>query len=402
MGQHRAERRWFANRWVRLIAAWAASRALLVAVVLVAGSRYLPDVYLYAAWSRILLSGSYPEGDPYWQYPPGAGPLFALTALIPPNPVIGFVLLAVLADAAILALLAWAARHEGSWWGPWAWVVGGLAVGPIMLARFDLFPSLFAVAAIVLVTRPWASGIASALGGLLKVWPILLIGCIPRRRLPIAIAAAAATLVVTTVAVSRWAPGSVSFVSEQRDRGLQIEGSAAIPYLLLGMFGVDPHVKLRYGAFEVTATGAATAGLLLTAVGLLVMAGIGVLRLLGRLESVAPGDVGLALVLVSVTTSRVFSPQYGVWLVAVAVAAGASRRSRLRTVAVLIMVMSALTQVLFPWTYGALLDSVGHGVLLQTARLVLLWLATIASVAVVVAPQRCTRLPIVSRLVRSP
>lgn len=391
-------------RLVRVAGAWVLSRALLAGASIAFTSQFLPDVYLYAIWSNILESGAFPEGDPYWQYPPGAGPLFALAAQIPPDPVLGFVALALVADALILAMLVWAAwrgDHDPIWWGPWAWVVGGLAVGPIMLARFDLFPSIFAVAAIVLAARPMLSASAAAAGALLKVWPALLLIMVPRRALPKALVAAAVTAAVLTVALMSWAEGSISFLGEQRDRGLQIEGSAALPYLWAGMVGVDPGVTLRYGAFEVTGPGAVPLGTGLTLLGLGIMAIVGLLRLLGRIERVAPGDVGLAVVLVSVATSRVFSPQYSVWLVAVAVAAGADPRSRLRRVSVLLMVMSALTQVLFPWIYGSLLDALPHAVLVQTARLAMLWLATAASLAVVFAPDRCQTWPIVRRLVRS-
>lgn len=396
-----------ARPWTRLallIGAWVASRVALVAATIAFTSQFLPDVYLYATWSTILQSGAFPQGDPYWQYPPGAGPLFALAALVPPDPVLGFVVLAVVADLAILAMLTWAAvrgDHDPTWWGPWAWIVGGLAVGPIMLARFDLFPSVFAVAAILLAARPVLSGAAAAVGALLKVWPALMLIAISRRSLPKAIVAAVVTVGVLTLALMAWAEGSVSFLGEQRDRGLQIEGSAALPYLLAGAVGIEPGVTLRYGAFEVTGPGAVTLGTALTLAGLAVMAVIGVLRLLGRLEDVAPGDVALAVVLVSVATSRVFSPQYGVWLVAVAVAAGADPRSRLRRVAVLVMAMSALTQILFPWIYGSLLDAMPHAVLVQTLRLAMLWLALAASLAVVVCPSRCDRWAIVRRLVRS-
>lgn len=396
-----------ARQWTRLAllaGAWLASRAALVVATIAFTNQFLPDVYLYATWSSILQSGAFPQGDPYWQYPPGAGPLFAFAALVPPDPVLGFVVLAVVADLAILAMLTWAAirgAHDPTWWGPWAWIVGGLALGPIMLSRFDLFPSVFAVAAILVAARPMLSGAAAAVGALLKVWPALMLIAISRRSLPKAILAALVTAGLLTLALMQWADGSISFLGEQRDRGLQIEGSAALPYLLAGAVGVDPGVTLRYGAFEVTGPGAVTLGTALTLAGLAVMGLIGVLRLLGRLETVAPGDVAVTVVLVSVATSRVFSPQYSVWLVAVAVAAGADPRSRLRRVAVLVMAMAALTQVLFPWIYGSLLDAMPHAVLVQTLRLAMLWIATVASLAVVVWPTRCDRWPIVRRLVRS-
>ncbi len=392
--------------WRRIWLSWTATRALLTGVVLWQSTNYLPDVYLYATWATMLVTGQYPVGDPYWQYPPGAGVLFALSAVTPPDPVIGFVILALAADAAILALLLWWSHRlpdasPERWWGPWAWVVGGVAVGPIMLARFDLFPTVFAVAAILLVARPALSGVAAAIGGLLKAWPLMMLVAVPRRRLPWALAGAAITAGVGLAVLSAWAPGSASFLGEQRDRGLQVEGSGALPYLLGGMLGIDPDIVLRYGAFEIGAPASVPIGTVITVAGFAVIAGIGVLRLLGRLETVAPGDVALAALLVSVATSRVFSPQYSVWLVGVAVAAAVDPRSRLRRVAVLLMAMSVVTQAVFPWLYGSLLETSWYAVAPHALRMLMLWAATAAALAVVVAPDRCDHLPVIRRLARS-
>ena len=394
------------GRWqfAWIIAAWAVSRAALVAAAILAARNFLGDVYLYATWAALLVTGHYPVGDPYWQYPPGAGLLFALSAVTPPDPVHGFVALAVIADTAILALLLYGTRQQHLapntwWWGPWMWIIGGIAVGPIMVARFDLFPTVFAVAAIVFVARPWLSGIASGLGGLLKVWPVLLLAIIPRRRLLIAAVTAALTMGIGLAVFAHWAPGSTSFMGEQKDRGLQAESTAALPYLLGGLIGIDPRIVLRFGSFEVTAPGAATIGLVVTLLGLAAMAGIGLLRLLGRLEHVAPGDVGLALVLVSVATSRVFSPQYTIWLVGVAVAAGLDPTSRTRRVTLLLIAMAAVTQVVFPWLYGSLLHNGWWAIAPHALRMVMLWTATASSLAVVVAPGRCDHWPIIRRLV---
>jgi hypothetical protein len=115
---------------------------------------------------------------------------------------------------------------------------------------------------------------------------------------------------------------------------------------------------------------------------------------------VAPGDVALALVLVSVATSRVFSPQYSVWIIAVAAAASVDRRSRLRTVTVLLVVMAALTSVIFPWLYGSLIETTWYAACVQLARIGLLLTCTITAVAVVLAPHAVDRMPVIRGLAR--
>jgi hypothetical protein len=390
-----------------LLLAWTASRALLAGATFSLAEYFLPDVYLYSTWTILLNERQFPVGDAYWQYPPGAGVLFALSGVVGPDPVIGFVVLAVLADAAILGLLIASSirvhrdRYSpASMWGPWAWVIGGVAIGPIMLARFDLFPTLFAVAALVLLSKPWLSGIAAGIGGLLKVWPILILLALPRRNLASGLAAALATVVIGTLIIAAWANGGVAFLGEQGERGLQIESVGALPFVVAGALGLPQQVVLRYGAFEIVMPGSTTIGLVITAVGIGLMCVIALQRLRGRLDAVAPGDVALALVLVSIATSRVFSPQYSVWIVGVAAAASIDKRSRLRTVTVLLVFMSVLTSALFPWLYGSLIDTTWYAAGVQAARIGLLLACTITAVAVVLAPHAVDRVPIIRELVR--
>lgn len=360
--------------------AWLLTRAAIVAQAIALGQHYLPDVRLYATWTILLERGTFPVGDPSWQYPPGAGALFALSGLIAPDAVSGFVVLALAADAALTASLLASGRRRGTGArAAWTWVAGGFLVGPLLVSRFDVFPALAAAVAVLLAARPGWSGVAAGAGAMLKAWPVLALGAIARRSLPVAVLAAAATVGAIALAVGAWAGGAVSFLGEQRERGLQIESVAALPYLLAGR----TETTLRYGAFEIGVDGAATAGLALTAAGAVVIVAIGALRLLGRLESVPGGDVVLALVLVSVATSRVFSPQYGTWIIAVAAAALADPRTRMRRVTWWLLGMTALTQAVFPWAYGSLLDATGYAVALQAARIAILVGCTVAACALI-------------------
>jgi len=335
---------------------------------------FLPDVHLYVVWSQVLREGQYPVGDPFWQYPPGAGVIFAALPLFGPAPVLGFVCLALLADATILMMLLRVVDRSTprSWWGPAAWVVGGLAVGPVMLARFDLFPTAMAVAALVTLGRPVASGALAGLGTLLKVWPILLLLALPRGELRRALPAFVVVVVGGALAITTWAAGSTAFIGEQRDRGLQVESVGAIPYLVAGAIGMDPGIVLRFGAFEIDGVGVGQVGLVLTLIGIVLLVCLAGLRLLGRLESLPGGDVALLAVIIAVATSRAFSPQYAVWLVGIGAAAACDPRSQGRRATTLLIAMASVTQVLFPWGYAPLLDTAPSAVALHIVRIALL------------------------------
>jgi hypothetical protein len=127
----------------------------------------------------------------------------------------------------------------------------------------------------------------------------------------------AAALVVMG-AISVWSSGAVSFLGGQRDRGLQVESVGALPYLVMNVFGGHVNTVFRFGSREIDMPGANTVGLVISVGGLLLIAALAVLRLMGRLEDLPAGDVALTALLVSVATSRVLSPQYAVWVAGVA------------------------------------------------------------------------------------
>ncbi|MGI9135743.1 MAG: glycosyltransferase 87 family protein [Candidatus Nanopelagicales bacterium] len=367
------------NRWrpsaPAVIVGWFATRALILLQLLIWADNFLPDVRLYSTWTILLADRQFPVGDAYWQYPPGAGVLFALSRYAGPDPVFGFVVLAFLADLALLLLLLRAGRGQSGerrFSGAWAWVIGGLAVGPVLVARFDIFPTVFAVAAVLLATKPVRSGVMAAIGALLKVWPILMLAVVSRRQLPKAVIAAIVTGIVGVLAINAWASGGISFLGEQSERGLQIESVGALPYMIAGALGFEQNVVLRYGAYEFVMSGVGLIGLAITAIGLLLFALIAVLRLAGRLEQTPPGDIALALILIAVASSRVFSPQYDIWIVGLGAACIADPRTRLRKVVIALLVMSAVTSVIFPWAYGSLMETAPYAVALQVIRIVLL------------------------------
>ena len=383
------------NRWrpsvPAVIVGWFATRALILLQLLIWADNFLPDVRLYATWTILLSDRQFPVGDAYWQYPPGAGVLFALSRYAGPDPVFGFIVLAFIADLALLALLLKAGRKEsgvGRFNGAWAWVIGGLAVGPVLVARFDIFPTVFAVAAVLLATKPVRSGVMAAIGALLKAWPILMLAVISRRQLPKAVIAAIVTALVGVFAINAWASGGISFLGEQSERGLQIESVGALPYMIAGALGFDQNVVLRYGAYEFVMSGVGLIGLAITAIGLLLFALIAVLRLAGRLEQTPPGDIALALILIAVASSRVFSPQYDIWIVGLGAACIADPRTRLRKVVIALIAMSAVTSIIFPWAYGSLMDTAPYAVVLQVIRIVLLVGCTVIAVKSVAFSRR--------------
>ena len=364
-----------------LIVSWVASRLLLLGTLTGTvpypdGPSVLNDVKLYAEWSSLLVTGRFPIGDDMWQYPPGAGIVFAIAALLGSNPVAAFALIALLCDLATLAVLAIAGRRRKVGIdAAWAWVIGALLVGPVWLARFDVVPTLAAVVALVLVARPVWSGAAAAAGTLLKVWPGLMLIALPRRSLPRGILGFVVMSAAILGGVMLWSTGGVSFLGEQGARGLQVESVGALPFMVGNVFTEVP-TEFRFGAMEVDVPITIPLGLAITLAGFAVLGVLGVLRLLGRLETLGPADVALVALLVSMVTSRVLSPQYSVWVVGVAAVTFLDPASRMRRVVWLLVPSILVTQVIYPYGYGSFLNGDWWAVALQVIRVGLLVSAT--------------------------
>jgi hypothetical protein len=368
-------------------ALWLALRLALVGIIvgLIPWPEQVNDLTIYADWvADSLRYGRFPT-DEMWQYPPLAGPVFSLGAWLPGDR-LGFVTLFLGFDAVIMAMLSHQGRLTGRTGGTRLWALLPLVVGPLLLARFDVVPTAFAVAAVLMTARPLAAGALAAAGAWLKVWPLLVLAALRRRDLPrgfagalVASAVIAGVLVATTV-------DPMSFLGGQRDRGLQIESLAAWPFLVARLFGAPVEVVYRYGAHEIESAGVAVvaAGVVLLTLALLGV--VAVQRLRGALDEVSGADVALATVLFTVATSRVFSGQYFIWLLALGAVTLGDPDSRMRRTTVLLIAAGVATQLVYPWLYSALLDGQPVAVAVQTVRVGLTVAATACALGVLLRP----------------
>ncbi len=372
---HASQGRW--SVYACVVVAWVAARG--IAIVSTSLTPWmLNDLVVYQSWLPSLRGMAFPADDPTWQYPPGAALVFLSADRLPGDFDWAFTLVILAIDAAILAALMVAhwRRPDASWRGLWLWAFAGLVVGPIMMVRFDLVPTLFAVLSVLLVGRPALSGISAGLGLMVKLWPGLMLLALPRRGLGRGVVSTIATVIVLVTLFGMLFDASLSFIGNQRSRGLQVESVGALPYIVYSWFVDGVSFGLEYGSIQVLMNGTEAVGAAVTLAGVLLLALVAWWRLSGRIESAQPGDVALTVMLVSVATSRVYSPQFNVWLVGLASVALITRASRLGSVAMLVIVVSVLTQVVYPWSATELVTGDIRGVGAQALRIVGLLTAT--------------------------
>lgn len=331
--------------WIWL-AVWLSTRALIVAEVgFWAGPQpRFEDVNNYETWSHYITSHHALPGGEAWQYPPGAGLLMLLPRLVPAGYGGAFVGLMLLVDLIGFVLLARLGRRSGNDTGVWVWLLGLPLLGTFAVLRFDLVPTVIAIAALVVIHRRprWFGGLVG-LGAVIKVWPaLLLFGEWDKARL-LRSALAAAAAIVVVFAISTVAFGdSTGFLSHGGDRGLQEEAVATVPWQLGQVVSGDPYQReIRSGAWEIATPAADTLATLLRWLTLAAIAAAAVwwrsraraIRA-GREDLADPAvsrDFVFTIVLAVVVTSPVLSSQYMAWLLglaAVVLSAGTPRLAR--------------------------------------------------------------------------
>ncbi|MFF7067593.1 glycosyltransferase 87 family protein [Streptomyces pseudovenezuelae] len=374
-----------AVRWslTGLLLTWGVTRLLLLlwvfGVYVFPGPDVTSDVsVIYQGWYDVLRTGTFPQQDVTWQYPPAAALAILSPALLPfLEYTQAFFVLAFAADLVVLLLLLYVGLRDGRRLrGAWVWVVGVPLLGPTVYSRYDVMVTAVAVAAVLAAARhPKAAGALVGFGALLKVWPALILVGIRRRSVW---ASAVATVVAVAGLFAVAMPGAFAFLTFQRERGTEVESLGSLVFHIARHHGWDGSVLLNYGSVEFLGpwvTAVSTAALVLTgmAFGLLLL-----WRLTAtRFEAHTAADAALVAVLMFTTTSRVISPQYMVWLVGLAAACLCFRASRMGVTAVLVLVACFVTVLEFPIWFADVVGSTPLGITLLLVRNGLLVLATV-------------------------
>lgn len=292
---------------------------------------------------------------------------------------VALVLLLVVTDAVFMAMI-WRFSCQRRRSASAVWVAAVPLLGATAYARFDLFPGvLTGLALLMLARRPRLAGAAAAVATGLKFWPALVLPALAARkpnrtRFGVAVAVVGSALVAGSVALAGW-NRLVSPLAYQVHRGLQIESVAATPAMVgWAARPLQYRVHFAFHAFQVT--GPWTHELLRLSTVLTVVVLVFLLRLWylafrsGRsltLDTVS--WMALTAVTAFMVTSKVLSPQYLLWLLPLAAAAvGVSRSRSLRAWTAVLLLTTALTQLVFPLSYGGLLT---HGVMTPWAVLAL-------------------------------
>lgn len=359
------------------------------------GAQY-QDVNQYEVWSNSIVSTHSLPADETWQYPPGAAFLMLIPRIGGGSFGISFVVLMLAFDLLGFWLMTRFAREEESDTGVWIWLLAMPLLFSWPVLRFDLVPTVIAIAALLVIhRRPKLFGALAGAGAMVKVWPLfVLFGEWDRKRLLRSAGAALAAIAMIFLVSEVLFGGSLGFLSNQGNRGLEVEAVAASPWELRQLItGKQAPVVQRSGTLEIGSDLADAVARVLDALSFLVLlAACFWWRLRERAIRRGRDDLaGAALsrdfiftvVLAFLVVSRVLSPQYLIWMVGLCAVVLTSSKTRVARPAWIVVGTIVLTAGLYQSPANALIRNLALVVAMIDASIALIrpvWRASPSSV----------------------
>ena len=318
------------------------------------------DTPVYEHYGEAMEAGQVPYRDFAVEYPPGALPVFLVPALADSDFRVVFEWLMALCGCGVVVAVALAGRRLGFGFGTLAFVaLSPLAIGSVILTRFDLWPVMlasFALAALVHDRYRLGHGLLGAAIAA-KLYPVVLlplsIAYVWRRRgRREGLVCAALAIGVPLLAYLPFAvlapEGVVRSVGRQLSRPLQIESlGSAILLAVHDLVGTSVEVGSSHGSQNLVGTSADVFAVALSIAQVAVLAWLW-LRFARSRELPSPMELAVnaaAALTAFVALGKVLSPQFLIWLVPVVVLARRASANAMLAAALV------LTQVWFPFRY---------------------------------------------------
>lgn len=294
------------------------------------------DVHIYGLYADGFLRGELPYRDVFVEYPPGAFAVFLPPAVLPAGAYNAAFkgLMALCGIGALFALLlvlvSLGASRQRLYGAAVLFALSPIAVGPISLNTYDLFPAALTVAALAAVLRRHELLGFSLLGLAVtaKLYPLAVVplaaiyvwSVAGRSRTLRALAVFAAVAVLVVLPFAILSPGGLwdSFHS-QSARGLQIESLGASALLAAHQVGVYDatvvHGTTRAATRDLAGSLPDALATITTLLQAVAVAAVWWLFARGSRDPVRLVLASCAAVAAFLVFNRFISPQYVVWLI---------------------------------------------------------------------------------------
>jgi hypothetical protein len=333
------------------------------------------DIIFYENWGTWSANHLVPYRDFTFDYPPGALPVMTVPLYVRSK--VGshglyetWFHIEMLACAAIVLLaMAWTLVRLGASDRRLAGAlmfaaVSPFALGPVSIARYDLFPACLAsigLAAVVAGRRRLGMA-AVAVGAAAKIYPVVLLPILlveawrrrGAREVAVLLAIFAVVVVATFAPFLALAPhGLWQSFHGQASRPLQIESAgAALMLVAHQVAGTDVNIVKSHGSDNLSGSLPDVLGGLSSVAVVVSLALVWLLYARGPTTNERLVAASAAAVVAYIVFNKVFSPQYLIWLVPLVPLVG-GRRGLIASA--LLGIAIVMTQIWEPYTYGRLL-----------------------------------------------
>ena len=367
-------------KWAVVVLAFCLLHLLIFTRVFYSGG---PDVQGYYQYAEKINQGEIAYRDFAVEYPPGALAVFYLPYLFSSSLAgygTAFTFEMLIFDILGMLMLVGAARRAriSEWFALIGYTLAMVAIGSIMVQRFDMIPAVMTLGALFAFSRgnyKLAWGVL-AIGTMTKLIPGLLAPLFLiyqwkqggwRSLIPGLIVFAGVILVIALPFIAYSSHGFIASFTVQGRRPLQLESIYSSILLLLGSLGLISAVPVQGQiSFDLVSSAAgplAKYPILFVGLGLLLVYGLFYRSLRGmkreeinsRPEMLAQlFNYSFAALVVFMVTNKVFSPQYMVWLYPLFPLVSGRFRS---AIWVVFLTVACLTWYIYPIHYYDLVDT---------------------------------------------
>jgi hypothetical protein len=364
---------------------------LVFALILSLRGEAFSDTFIYRDWTSAgFRDENLSSGPSPWVYPVLALIPMAIAGLAGPGPFFFlWVLMITVLNGVALGKLTGRGRRREAIPAGWWWLVFVFIMGWLGFARVDgLTAPIVLIALAYGVSHPFIASTLLSVATWMKVWPaavmLSLFTVVKQRTKVVAAGILTSVLVIALTAAVGQLPKILNFLTQQGDRGMQLEATFTTPWLWLSVLHVgDSRMYMNTDINSMQVDGPGTAFMSFLMQPLLALAAILVAALTfwalhngkrtggaDRTELLLAGSLTMATAFV--VFNKVGSPQFMVWL-APAVAVGLAHSwKEWRVPAAMLIAIGVATYFIYPLFYDALSHNNPWMALVLTVRNVLL------------------------------